>query len=209
MKPTLYICGDSWTDWALPEIHWIDYLNNHYNIVKLGKTGVDNTSIIHQIGNIPTYNDNDRILIVFSAPGRLPRRYYGELKEYHSKSVFLSYKSYKDSDFANALDTLKLLETDRWIKGERIMEISFYKKMKELLSQWNPIFVTWSVPFYEKTSEFVELIEVSSLSDETGKGNDGHPGEKGCYEFYIKVLNLLDSKETPIEFLKSKKNRII
>lgn len=207
MKYNLYICGDSFVDWDLPETHWIDYLSNHYNIVKLGKFGSDNHSIIYQTGLIPEYNIGDRILIVFTAPGRFPRRYFGE-REINHNIKYLNWEWYKDKSFAKKLLDLRISETQNWLDGNRDSEILFIKKLKSFYKEYKPIFVTWNDDFYEKTKDFVELIQVTSIAEEGGNPMDWHPGWRGCYEFYKRLYILLDIKDNIIPY-EPKTNKVL
>ena len=196
----LYVCGDSFVDWDLPEIHWIDYLSNHFNVIKLGRYGSDNHSIIYQTGLIPNYLEGDRIIVVFTAPGRFPRRYFGE-REINQDVKYISWEWYKNKEFAKQLMELRILETERWLNGERDSEIKFLKKLKLFYIDFEPVFVTWNEDFYKMTSDFVELINVTSISDEGGDKNDWHPGWKGCYEFYKKLHQLLGIKENVVNYV--------
>lgn len=196
----LYVCGDSFVDWDLPEIHWIDYLSNHFNVIKLGRYGSDNHSIIYQTGLIPNYLEGDRIIVVFTAPGRFPRRYFGE-REINQDVKYISWEWYKNKEFAKQLMELRILETERWLNGERDSEIKFLKKLKLFYGDFEPVFVTWNEDFYKMTSDFVELINVTSISDEGGDKNDWHPGWKGCYEFYKKLHQLLGIKENVVNYV--------
>ena len=206
-KNNIYICGDSFVDWDLPEIHWTDYLSNHYNIIKLGKFGSDNNSILYQTGNIPNYVEGDRLVIVFTAPGRFPRRYFGERDINHTLK-YLNWEWYSDKSFAKKLLELRIKETENWHNGDRDSEILFIKKLKYFYKKYEPIFVTWNDDFYEKTKEFVELIKVTSIADEGGEVIDWHPGTRGCYDFYLKLHKFLNVDEPIVEF-KNKINKII
>ena len=199
MKPNIYVCGDSFVDWDLPKFHWTTYLSNHYNVIKLGKYGADNHSIIYQTGRIDEYSDGDRLVIVFTAPGRFPRRYFGERSINHNVK-YLDWNWYKDKQFAKKLLEVRTTETEHWLKGERMNEILFLKKMKNFYENFKPIFVTWNTDFHIMTSDFVELIQVTSIADEGGDFNDWHPGWIGCYDFYKKLHKLLNIKEPIVEF---------
>lgn len=207
MKSNIYICGDSFVDWHLPEFHWMDYLSNHYNVIKLGKFGSDNHSIIYQTGNIPDFIDGDRLIVVFTAPGRFPRRYFGE-REINHNIKYLNWEWYKDKSFAKRLLELRISETQNWLEGNRDAEILFIKKLKQFYKEFNPIFVTWNTDFYEKTKDFVELIQVTSIADEGGDMNDWHPGWIGCYDFYKKIHTMLNIKEPLVNF-ENKINNLI
>ena len=63
--------------------------------------------------------------------------------------------------------------------------------LKYFYKNYEPIFVTWNDDFYEKTKEFVELIKVTSVSDEGGDPIDWHRGSKGSYDFLMKKSDFL------------------
>jgi len=207
MMPNLYVCGDSFVDWDKPDTHWIDYLSNHYNIIKLGRYGSDNHSILYQMGLINDYLNGDRVVVVFTAPGRFPRRYFGE-REINQDVKYITWEWYKDKNFAKKLMELRVKETESWLNGERNSEIEFLKKVKVFYGDFKPVFVTWNEDFYKKTYDFVDLIKVTSISDEGGEENDWHPGWKGCYEFYQKIYNLLEIKDTMVDYI-DKINKIL
>jgi hypothetical protein len=204
----IYICGDSFVDWDLPEIHWTDYLSNHYNVIKLGKFGSDNHSIIYQTGLIPEYKNGDRLIIVFTAPGRFPRRYFGE-RDTNQNNKYITWEWYKNKKFAEELMNLRIRETDSWLCGNRNEEVLFLKKLKKFYSEYDPLFVTWNDDFYKMTNDFVELIKVTSISDEGGEFIDWHPGWKGCYDFYTKLHSLLNIEDGIVQYEKEKINKII
>lgn len=203
----LYVCGDSFVDWDHPEVHWIDYLKNHYNVIKIGKFGSDNHSILYQIGTVPDYSDGDRLVVVFTAPGRFPRRYFGE-RRINQEVKYINWEWYENHQFAKELMNLRVRETEAWLNGERESEILMLKKIKGLMSRYSPVFVTWSEDFHKKTSDFVDLIKVTSIADEGGDPKDWHPGWEGCYQFYLKVHSLLSINEPPVE-ISSKINKIL
>ena len=209
MKSRLFCFGDSFVDWDIPVYHWTTYLSNHYDVYKFGMRGADNVSILFQLGNLPEHKKGDRIIMVFTEPGRLPRRFYGDRKERFMKTPYMSPNFYKNREFAENLHTLKYIETLRWSDGQRDIEVSFFKKLKEWLKVYNPVFVTWNENFIERTSEFVTLIQVSSNYEEgTGDDKDFHPGIKGCYEFYSKLHSLLEINEPLVDFVNEQKNLI-
>lgn len=209
MKSRLFCFGDSFVDWDIPTYHWTTYLSNHYDVYKFGVRGADNVSILFQLGNLPEYKKGDRIIMVFTEPGRLPRRFYGDRKERFMKTPYMSPNFYKNREFAENLHTLKYVETLRWSDGQRDIEVSFFKKLKEWLKVYNPVFVTWNENFIERTSEFVTLIQVSSNYEEgMGDDKDFHPGIKGCYEFYSKLHSLLEINEPLVDFVNEQKNLI-
>ena len=198
-KPRLFICGDSWVNFGYPgdDLHWTDYLKNHFDVHLLGLADMDNISIIYQLGGTPEYREGDRIIVVFTEPSRIFRRYM--IESYVKKDIWYNKDIKRRSPYDSDLVNLQDLQFKLWNGGMRKDEINFYKFLKLNLSKYNPIFLTWSPQFAKKTNDFVELIEVSSLEDE-GIMQDSHPGIKGCYDFYSRTLNLLNNSITPIPF---------
>lgn len=200
-KNRLFIVGDSFTDWDIPNHHWVDYLSEHYDVYNFGKRASDNYSILFQLGNLPEYVDGDRVVAVFTYPGRLPQRFYGERKITQAANPYRRPNFFKDTRFAHQLDNIGLIEGNDWANGKRINDINFLIKLKEWMYRYNPIYVTWSPYFAKSTSEFVTLIETTSNYDEgIGEEMDFHPGPMGCYEWYKKIHSLLEIKEPIVEF---------
>lgn len=200
-KPRLFICGDSWTDYEYPKIHqrWTYYLTNHYEVHLLGKSDMDNISIMYQIGEVPNYEEGDRIIVFFTSPSRIFRKYF--ITETHTKKNWLQLKRY--TEWENTLPDyfydIKVIQHLLWENNMRNDEINFYRKLNELLKNYQPIFVTWSDSFYRKTNDFTHFIDVSLIKDETNM-NDNHPGILGNYEIYEMMMKLLDNKENLVEF---------
>ena len=103
MKSRLFCFGDSFVDWPIPTYHWTSYLSNHYDVYKFGVRGADNVSILFQLGNLPEYKKGDRIIMVFTEPGRLPRRFYGDRKERFMKTPYMSPNFYKNREFLSKI----------------------------------------------------------------------------------------------------------
>lgn len=201
MKHRLFCFGDSFVDWHIPKHHWTYYLAKHYNVHKFGKLGADNYSILYQLGNLPNYENGDRIVIVFTNPGRLPRRFYGNRREEFLNEPYTSPNFYEDTKFAKKLDELRFDENVRWISGERKDEMEFLKKLKLWLSHYQPIFITWSEDFYLPTSDFVTHFKVSSNFQEgIGESIDFHPGPLGCYDIYTLLHTLLKINDIIVEY---------
>ena len=204
MKSRLFIFGDSFVDWDIPKNHWTEYLTNHYEVYKYGKFGADNYSIIFQLGNLPLYENGDRIIIYFTEPGRLPRRFYGKRKKEFIDNIYMSPNFYEDISFSEKLHILKFEESERWVNGERNIEIQFLKNLKKWLSDYKPIFVTWSQQFHNSTNDFVHFIKVSSnFEEKISDERDFHPGPLGCYELYKIMYNLLEIKDEIKDFKKN------
>lgn len=208
MKNRLFIIGDSWVFWPFPNNHWSYYLDKFYKVYKFGDKGLNNSSIVENIGSLPDYEDGDRLIIVFTDPTR----------PLHTLSFFSNNTVYEDT-----LDKFRVQSFDLWTGKqshyknyrEKNMnmtidsEIAYYRKLKHLLVEYNPVFVTWSELFYSRCNDFVSLIKVSSLQEENphhihpfepDNKYDGHPGPKGCYEFYKKIHKLLNISEDVSDF---------
>lgn len=203
MKPRLFILGDSFVDWNIPKNHWTYYLSKHFDIRNFGNAGADNYSIIFQLGYLPKYENGDRILIVFTEPGRLPRRFYGKRKKQYEDTIYMATMFYDDYDFAKKLHLLKYDESERWVNGERNIEIDFLKNLKEWLKDYKPIYISWSEHMAKPTNGLVNYFKVSSNFEEgISEERDFHPGPMGCYELYKIVYNLLEIKDEMVEFEK-------
>lgn len=198
-KSRLFICGDSWADYGNPPHHqrWLGYLEEHYDVYKFGKADMDNISIIYQTGQLPTYKDGDRLVVIFTDPTRYFRRYL--VDEVKGSCMWYDCLKRRSTD-TTELNYQKIIDDDLWTRGFRNDEISFYKLFKNLLFQYNPLFITWNSAFHKETDDFVDLIEVSSFIDEGLDDNDLHPGIVGNYEFYLQILKKLDYTITPIDF---------
>jgi len=200
-KPRLFICGDSFVDWDIPTHHWTDYLKEHYDVIILGERGSDNIAIMLQLGNLPPYKDGDRIIIYWTDPARIQKLYLGELKSKRN-GRWWDYSYLFEQDRIPTLQKMKVDRTIGWETDGLGNEVKFIKKLKDLLSQYKPIYVTWNSFFHEHTKEVTELIQVSSLDDEVGNGEtegDWHPGEQGCYDIYKILLKKLGN-ELPLPF---------
>lgn len=206
-KPRLFVFGDSFVDWDVPKYHWTYYLTYHYDVQKFGKLGADNYSIVFQLGNLPEYQDGDRLIIFFTEPGRLPRRFYGERKRMFANTPYIAPGFFKDVEFSKKLHELKYEEGNRWANNERSIEVEFLKNLKKWLVNYRPIFLTWSNLFHSTTSDFVTLVAVSSnFSEGVSEERDFHPGPAGCYDIYSMLYNMMDIKEVKADFKQHKKS---
>jgi hypothetical protein len=197
-KPRLFICGDSFVDWDIPTYHWTDYLKEHYDVIILGERGSDNISIIFQLGNLPQYKDGDRIIMYWSDPSRIQEIYRGKTNP-RIQGRWRSNSELIEKDRIPMIEKMKVDRAIGWEGDILNNEIKFIKKLKELLFQYNPIYVTWNKSFYNRTKEFTNLIEVTSLEEE-GMGEvswDLHPGINGCYDIYKILLDKLGNTDTP------------
>jgi len=105
----LFIFGDSFTKWDYPKYHWTWYLSNHYQIINYGRPGADNYSILFQLGDLEDYKEGDRIIIYFSDPGRIPKRFY--------EQRYIKFKEIKKEN--SFVDTLKFQQSKNWDEDER------------------------------------------------------------------------------------------
>lgn len=213
MANKLYVCGDSWTDWPLPPkpYHWIDYLEHHYDVIRLGQRACSNYDIFSQIGKIPLYETGDRVLVIWTSPSRIQLMYdITEIKlqdeNQSGKRWWHRVKLSEDVTFHNAYEVFRSKRLEVYQDDKNNIfdgEIAFMKKIKDvMLKEFNPIFLTWDEILWSRTNHFMDLISVSTLHDEYPRGenkNDYHPGKKGCYELYKYVIKqLLNPKDSEI-----------
>lgn len=202
MKNRLFCLGDSFAKWHLPKYHWTHYLSYHYDVINLGQPGADNYSILFQFGNLPDFQKGDRVVVVFTAPGRLPRRFYGNRTKEYENVIYHAAHFYKNKTLSRNLELIRFTEEQRWIDNEREIEIKFLKQLRKWLHKYNPVFTTWHKSFHEPTSDFVTYIDSSTNAQEgVADKEDFHPGPKGCYTWYETLHTLLNIKEEKVDFI--------
>ena len=194
MKPRLFICGDSWTDWPLPPspFHWIDYLEDDYEITRLGLRGCSNYDIFSQIGNIPTFRKGDRLVVIWTSPFRV-RNLVEPVPSTGNKRGLKWYERLTLPSINFDPIRAKRLELwrnpkSRYFEGE----VTFIKKIKtKMVKEYRPLFYTWDQEFWDKTSDFFTLLtDIETLHEtypDKSTLNDNHPSEDGCYKIYKKV----------------------
>lgn len=234
-KDRLFIFGDSWAEnifrhpnlekellkVGLPGIpyHLTDYLKFHYDVYNYGVGASSNENIIYQLSNLPEYEKNDRVLIIWSHFVRFSiynkvggRVNYGDFNfphEDNNKSQYhapaLVYAGLK-----GRLQQLVLAEEtsiDKLIHKGPKEELKFYNWITTILKNWSPIALTWeptlakvlNIPSIDYNSPIYENFPIT-LKDEYNYP-DVHLGGKGNYLLYKYVLGLLDSEATPLEQL--------
>lgn len=205
MKPRLFICGDSWTDWPLPPspFHWIDYLENDFEIIRLGLRACSNYDIFSQIGEMPTYKQGDRVVVVWTSPSRtrnltesLPSDGDNSNLKWYQRITFPSI-SFKDIRIRR-MELWNDLDND-YFTGE----VNFMRKIKtDMIKEYKPLFYTWDENFWNRTSDFVSLFtDIETLHDalpDKSTLNDFHPSTEGCYSIYKTVHSDLNLN-TPIQ----------
>lgn len=211
-KPRLFIFGDSFVQWHLPEVnHWTERFSKEYNVYRLGCSGASNEHITYQLGVLPEYKKGDRIIIVLTEPSRLPKWMWAE--EYDK---FCKYKqSIKDNKPNNASTFIKqimklLVYRDKLIqeKGgqphEKVIDspLQVYNMLGMLrgkLKAYKPVYLTWSTELIKSKllENLVTLIKPGSYStvadENTNIKEDYHPGEKGGKVWYNKAKFELDN----------------
>ena len=211
MKPKLYICGDSWTDWPLPPSpsHWIDYLEDDFEVIRLGLRGCSNYDIFSQIGNIPSYAEGDRVIVVWTSPSRVRNLTESLPVDSNKKNLkWFQRIAFPTIDF----NPIRIRRLELWNDLENSYfegEVNFIQKIKvNMLKEFNPLFYTWDEEFWNRTSSFVSLFrDIETLHDALPDKitlDDLHPSANGCYSIYKTVhsdLNLITPLKTKAKIL--------
>ena len=199
MKPRLYICGDSWTDWPLPPSpsHWIDYLEDDFEVIRLGLRGCSNYDIFSQIGKIPSYKEGDRVIVVWTSPNRVRNLTESLPSDSDKKNL----KWFQRIAFPTIdLNPIRIRRSELWNDLENNYfegEVNFIQKIKvNMLRKYSPLFYTWDEDFWNRTSNFVSLFrDIETLHDafpDKTTLDDLHPSTNGCYSIYKTVHNDLN-----------------
>lgn len=191
----LFILGASDVKWPEPKINnWVKLLNQHYDVTVFGEHAYSNIDIMMQVGELPTYKDGDRLIFVFVRP-KVPLYLWGEFKHSIEKSpndLSLIIKDKSRYPFVKKI--FKEIKDNGFYNG---MEYRFYKKMKELLFEYNPIFTTIDYPWADKY-DFIQYEKFTSFEHETNRRmRDNHLGLEGNKDFYRYLLNRLGDGFNP------------
>lgn len=211
-KPRLFVFGDSWAfnyfsknhrkykpHFGSQHIkkyaevynhfgHWIDHMENFYDVYSYGVGAATNEEIIHQIGNLNNYSytQGDRVIVIFTTPERL--NIINNKKMYGIASAGLLYKSlYKDSGVIKFIENQFIERYDRWMdtsiqKNEKLL----IKLLHKLLSKWNPIFYTWTdlLDIDEVIYKDIDFKKYSISAESNGVCSDWHLGVEGNYKLF-------------------------
>jgi len=180
--------------------HWIDHMENFYDVYSYGFGAASNEQIIYQLGNLPDYKDGDRMLIIFSSPER-----------------FIWYESNKEKTIVSSalIENILTMETipnickeflqkqlvhrsDMWYNSEkRLNEKKFINRLPVVYSKWSPLIVSWVTETSDMVDSIIPTPDIQSFStiyDETnGLCKDFHLGIRGNYDlfkFFAIKLNL-------------------
>ena len=234
-KPRLFVFGDSWSfnyfsdepsilntlPYFGDEIvkgyakvnnnfgHWIDHMNNFYNVISYGVAAASNEQILYQIGNLNkySYTNGDRVIVIFTTPERF--NVVKDKKIYNLASSGTLYKLlYRDKLIAGFFENQFIERYERWTnpyieKDEKLLIHLLYT----LLNQWNPIFYTWSglLDVDVVTYKPINPHKYSIKAESSGVYDDWHLGVKGNYKLFklfAKWLNIDISNYvyTPLKF---------
>lgn len=211
MKPRLFICGDSWTDWPLPPTpsHWIDYLEDDFEVIRLGLRGCSNYDIFSQIGNIPSYIEGDRVIVVWTSPSRVRNLTESLPTDSNKKNLkWFQRIAFPTIDF----NPIRIRRSELWNDLQNNYfegEANFIQKIKvNMLKEYSPLFYTWDEEFWNRTSSFVSLFrDIETLHDafpDKTTLDDLHPSANGCYSIYKTVhsdLNLTTPLKAKVKIL--------
>ena len=168
--------------------HWIDYMENFFDVVSYGLGGISNEQIIWQLSNLPEYIEGDRILIMFTGSERFSWTHGNRRYTFASGSPLP--ETVLDKKYLNLFREQYVEKYEYWISD---MDYHFEKKFINIFpsffKKYEPICVTWRGEIAEKI-ESIELLDFdnftfSSITKESeGAYLDGHLGAHGNLELF-------------------------
>lgn len=177
--------------------HWLDLMEKDWEVQSFARGGVSNEEIIYQLGNLPEYQDEDRVIIVLTTPERYRWFYDGNIQNFVSGTPDID-KIYQDEQQRKLLK-LQFIERDAtWRLGnERKNEMMFFDKLPHLLERYNPVLCSWSQPLVHKLNNW-DIIDfdkdekyTSIYKESEGTYKDWHMGVEGNKHLYEYFKNKL------------------
>ncbi len=215
MKNRLFVFGDSWannyfskTNKFLPKSkpflglnqvesyvkyydyfgHWIDHIENFFDVYSYGLGGVSNEQIIWQVSNLPDFNEKDRIIIIFTG---VERFIWIDSKIRYTMAVgSMVPEIILNGSYANIFKQQYIEKFEYWMDDTiNNDEKKFLNMFPSFFKKYKPIVVTWRGELAEKV-ESIELIDfenykLTTITEESdGAYKDGHLGINGNYELF-------------------------
>lgn len=239
MKKRLFVFGDSWannyfseTNKCLPKTkpflglnqvesyvkyhdyfgHWIDHMENFFDVYSYGLGGVSNEQIIWQTSNLPEYNEQDKIIIIFTGVERFT--WVSNKVRYTMAVGSMVPERIINRSCINIFKQQYIEKLEYWMDDTiNNDEKKFLNMFPSFFKKYEPIVVTWRGELAEKVKsiEFIDYdnYKFTTITEESdGAYKDGHLGVSGNYElfkYFAKKLNLDISSYVfnPKEFKKS------
>ncbi len=239
MKKRLFVFGDSWANNYFSKInslikckpflgldgvesfvkyhnyfgHWIDHISHYYDVYSYGVGAATNEQIIFQLGNLPDYEEGDRIVMIFTTPQRF--NWIDDKKKYsfvpngtQAKKLF----GWND-EIIKFIESQYIERNDWWFDDSvKKDEINFINNIPNIYKNWNPIMITWTSDLSDKVKS-VDLInfneKFTNITEETDNNIiDSHLGLFGNFELFkyiSKKLNIDVSsyQYAPKKYIKS------
>jgi len=177
--------------------HWIDHLQNFYDVYSFGQGAASNEQIIFQLGSLHDfeYTPGDRVIVIFSTPERLTV-VLRKIK-YNLAPSGLLYKSlFSNPDIISFIENQYLERSKRWEDTSILKEEKkFITFLKTLLEKWNPIFFTWTPTLNIESVELIPFppFDFSIYKESSGYCDDWHLGVEGNYKLFkvfAEILNI-------------------
>ena len=193
--------------------HWIDHMKNFFDVYSYAMGGVSNEQIIYQVGNLPSYQEGDRIIIIFTGV----ERYVWVHDKFKYTFCVGSLMTEKIINH-NCLNYFEKQYSERyeyWMDDTIVNdEKKFLNLFPKLLFQYNPIIVTWRHELATKVNSIELLrfdeINLTSIEQETkGVYTDKHLGVNGNYELFKHFAKKLNLDISNYSFVPKKFNKEI
>jgi hypothetical protein len=192
--------------------HWSDYFKSLFEVFNYGEPGCSNEDIIHQLAYIPEYQDEDRLIIIFSNAGRF--NWYSEKYGRRAITTGSIWQTLHKKQFCDFLNEQIVERYTMWNQtNNRENEQRFYEHINFLYKQYKPTMVSWD----KSTSKKVKSIEYIPQDDgkfktitqeSNGRLIDGHFGFEGNYELFKFIGNLLGINEKDFPPISISRNMI-
>ena len=219
MKPRLFVFGDSWSLDYFKEPylnskevkryskfynefgHWTNHMEKFFQVQNFSEGASSIENIIYQLGNLPYFEDGDRIVIIFGSPGRFIWIENGEDIRYS-----LGKKN------SRILETQYIERTNYWLnKSKDNNQKKFINKLNILLKKYKPIITSWSEDFsnaFDFVNHLHDVKNLSHMEDESeGQCKDKHLGISGNYELFKYFAKELDIDIEDYNFKFNKYNK--
>ena len=219
MKPRLFVFGDSWSLDYFKEPylnskevkryskfynefgHWTNHMEKFFQVQNFSEGASSIENIIYQLGNLPDFEDGDRIVIIFGSPGRFIWIENGEDIRYS-----LGKKN------SRILETQYIERTNYWLnKSKDNNQKKFINKLNILLKKYKPIITSWSEDFsnaFDFVNHLHDVKNLSHMEDESeGQCKDKHLGISGNYELFKYFAKELDIDIEDYNFKFNKYNK--
>lgn len=180
--------------------HWTDYISHFYDVYNFAEGGCSNEDIIHQLGFLPSFEEGDRIVIIFTHPSRFQWMIESKRKTLINSHLWRDNLTREEKLI---YDKQLIDRTDLWLNSdERTHEKKFISKIPIFFEKYNPLLISWSSDMSDEI-DCVHLIAkddgYTTIETESGgKWSDGHLGRFGNYLLYKRIADKLNLDITTV-----------